>query len=182
MVSTDRSRPSSIETIFDGAYGEAGASIVVEGFLRAEVSLLALSDDLVPWVSRRLRIKRRTMETRGQTRAEWVRMHRSIFPKAWWSLSSRGGQKVLEGMAEEGMVFRGVLYVGLMLTQTVQRSEFIAVWRSGVSAALDVAQQDLLPILKDCADELKKKHLSIRSGASARRDVEEYPGSVEKAM
>jgi phosphoribosylamine--glycine ligase len=101
------------------------------------------------------------------------------------SLADTVIRPVLEGMANEGRVFRGVLYVGVMLTpQGMRVLEFNC--RFGdpeCQPLLMLLDEDLLPILIQCAQgQLTQSTLAIRSGATCCVVMASsgYPGSVEK--
>jgi phosphoribosylamine--glycine ligase len=101
------------------------------------------------------------------------------------ALKIRVIRPVLKGMAAEGRTFRGVLYVGAMITpQGTRVLEFNC--RFGdpeCQPLLMLLDEDLLAVLTQCAQgQLVQSDLAIRGGVSCCVVMAsgEYPGAVEK--
>ena len=105
--------------------GAAGQQVLLQEFLTGpELSVLALSDgrDLVVLPPAR-DYKRIGDGNSGPTPAAWAPTRRLPSPRKRYS--SKSGPEILEptvwGMAAEGRPFKGVLYAGLMLTDSGPR-------------------------------------------------------------
>ncbi|MEP0547883.1 MAG: phosphoribosylamine--glycine ligase [Rhodothermales bacterium] len=118
--SADAARASLREMLLDEAYGEAGATVVVEEFMRGEeASVFVLTDGadyvLLPPAQDHKRIGE------GDTGPNTGGMGAYapapvVTPSVLRAVEKQVVRPVLEGMAEEGTPYRGVLYVGLMMT------------------------------------------------------------------
>ena len=109
----------------DARFGEAGRSVVIEEFMAGEeVSLLALADGahIVPLASAQDHKRVGDGDTGPNTGGMGAY---SPAPALTPELEARAVAEILKpaiaGMAAEGRPFKGVLYAGLMLTQTGPR-------------------------------------------------------------
>jgi phosphoribosylamine--glycine ligase len=178
----------AVDALFDGAFGAAGAAVVIEELMEGpEISVLALCDGerfvcLPPAQDH----KRRFDGDKGPNTGGMGAYAPAPVPPGFMAeLSTQVIEPVLQGMAAEGRVFRGVLYVGVMLTANGLRVlEFNC--RFGdpeCQPLLMLLDEDLLPILVQCAQgQLTQTTLAMRQGASCCVVMasEGYPGTVEK--
>ena len=111
---------AAMNSMFDGAFGAAGAEVVVEEFLRGEeASFFAISDG-----DARDRLRQRTgsQARRRRRHGPEHRRHGRLFAAARDDArrsSERVMREIVEptvaGMAARGTPFRGVLFAGLMI-------------------------------------------------------------------
>jgi phosphoribosylamine---glycine ligase len=182
---------AAIDQAMDGAFGAAGARVVIEERLEGpELSIFALSD--------------------GEHRAYFppCRDHKRRFdgdlgpntggmgafcpvPGVSPALLERIDREVvaptIAGMREEGTPFQGVLYVGLMLTRDGPKViEYNARFGDPECQPLMLLlDEDVLPLLDACAHgRLESRNLRVHPGAAACVVLvaAEYPGSVERGM
>jgi phosphoribosylamine--glycine ligase len=119
-ATVDAARASLREILLDDAYGEAGARVVVEEFMEGEeASVFALTDGTDYVLLAPAQDHKRVGE--GDTGPNTGGMGAyAPAPLATRSVmravEERVVQPVLRGMADEGMPYRGVLYIGLMMT------------------------------------------------------------------
>ena len=103
-----------------GAFGEAGATVVVEEVLEGpEVSAFAVSDGttVVPLVLVAGLQADRRRRHRPQHRRAWARTRRCRTVDADTEAESGTcAARTVDVMAKEGVTYRGLLYAGLMLT------------------------------------------------------------------
>ncbi|MCI5076672.1 phosphoribosylamine--glycine ligase [Oricola sp.] len=111
---------AAIEDCFEGAFGEAGAEVVVEEFLEGEeASFFCLCDGTTALPLTTAQDHKRVGEgdTGPNTGGMGAYSPASIMTDA---LIAEVMEKIIDptmrGMAEQGMPFTGVLYAGLMLT------------------------------------------------------------------
>ena len=119
-VDAQAARASLGEMLLDDAYGEAGATVVVEEFMRGEeASVFVLTDGtdyvLLPPAQDHKRIGE------GDTGPNTGGMGAYapapvVTPSVLRAVERDIVRPVLAGMADEGTPYRGVLYVGLMMT------------------------------------------------------------------
>jgi phosphoribosylamine---glycine ligase len=113
---------AAIDECFEGAFGEAGAEVVVEEFLTGEeASFFYLCDGKTALPLASAQDHKRVGE--GDTGPNTGGMGAySPAPVMTEDLARRTYDEIIEptmrGMAEMGCPFRGVLYAGLMLTET----------------------------------------------------------------
>ena len=188
VCSDASSAHEAVDALFDGAFGPAGAAVVIEELMEGpEISVLALCDGenfvcLPPAQDH----KRRFDGDKGPNTGGMGAYAPAPVPAGFMeSLKKRVIGPVLKGMAAENRTFRGVLYVGVMITpQGVRVLEFNC--RFGdpeCQPLLMLLDEDLLPVLKQCAEgQLSQRELAIHSGVSCCVVMAsgEYPGKVEK--
>ncbi len=138
-------------------FGAAGDTLVIEEFLRGEeASVLAFCDGKMALLMPPARDYKRALDgdegpnTGGMgAYCPSARVGKALQDEVLQQII----QPVLDGMAEEGAPFRGVLYAGLMLTESGPKVlEFNC--RFGdpeTQAVLPRLESDLLPVLMDCA-------------------------------
>jgi len=110
---------AAVDALFDGAFGEAGAEVVVEEFLRGEeISFFALSDGVraTPFGSAQDHKRVGDGDTGPNTGGMGACSPPSLMTSA---LSDRVMREIVSptvaGMAARGAPFRGVLFAGLMI-------------------------------------------------------------------
>lgn len=188
VCTTAQEAHEAVDALFGGAFGDAGAAVVVEELMTGpEISVLALCDGeqfvtLPPAQDH----KRRFDGDQGPNTGGMGAYAPAPVPQGFiQEVEETVIGPVLAGMRAEGNVFRGVLYVGLMLTPQGPRVlEFNC--RFGdpeCQPLLMLLNEDLLPLLEQCArGELQQKELSIRPGVSCCVVMASggYPGPIEK--
>ncbi len=170
-------------------FGPAGETLVVEEFLRGEeVSVLAFCDGKKALLMPPARDYKRALDrdeglnTGGMgAYCPSARVSKSLQAEVVKEIM----EPVLRGMAEEGADYRGVLYAGLMLTDSGPKVlEFNC--RFGdpeTQAVLPRISSDLLPVLMACArGDLSEAELSLSSESSVVVALcsEGYPGHYPK--
>ena len=109
----------AVEDIFDGAFGEAGAELVVEEFMTGEeASFFVLCDgeNALPMATAQDHKRVGDGDT-GLNTAAWALIPASIMTPALIEQTMETIIKpTLATMARRGAPYRGVLYAGLMLT------------------------------------------------------------------
>ena len=192
FVSGDASEAhDAIDSIFAGAFGEAGHRVVVEELLVGpEVSVLALCDGkravaLQPCRDHKRRFDGDEGPNTGGMGAicpppgvdqELIdQIHREVL------------QPVVDGMAEEGHPFRGVLYAGLMLTEKGPKVlEFnVRFGDPECQPLMLMLNEDLVPwMLASATGDLPTRPLNWRDGAACCVVMVAggYPGPVERHM
>jgi phosphoribosylamine--glycine ligase len=110
---------AAVDALFDGAFGEAGAEVVIEEFLRGEeISFFALSDGVraTPFGSAQDHKRVGDGDTGPNTGGMGAYSPPSLMTQA---LSEQVMREIVSptvaGMAARGMPFRGVLFAGLMI-------------------------------------------------------------------
>jgi phosphoribosylamine--glycine ligase len=178
----------AVEQLFGGAHGEAGSSVVIEALLTGpEVSLLALCDGERFVTLPVAQDHKRRFEgdqgpnTGGMGAYAPVPVGGDLVAQVEESVIG----PTLAGMAAEGRPFVGVLYVGLMLTESGPKVlEYNG--RFGdpeCQPLLMLLDEDLLPLLHACAlGTLAPRRLRIRDGATCCVVMVSggYPGPIEK--
>lgn len=158
LADTFEDAERAIQGMFDGAFGDAGAEVVIEEFLRGEeASFFALCDGTRALAFASAQDHKRVGE--GDTGPNTGGMGAySPAPVMTDEMSARVMQEIvrpaLHGMQSRGTPYKGVLFVGLMIgDKGPQLIEFNA--RFGdpeTQVMLPRLDQDLLPLLKACAD------------------------------
>jgi len=180
----------AVEHIFGGAFGEAGAEVVIEELLDGpEVSVLALCDGerfltLPPAQDHKRRFEGdKGPNTGGMGAYAPVEVPEGLID----SVGNLVIAPTLQGMAQEGAPFSGVLYVGLMLTKDGPKVlEFNC--RFGdpeCQPIMCLIDEDILPLLLGCANgNLRKEPVSIKNGAACCVVMASggYPGNVVKGF
>jgi phosphoribosylamine---glycine ligase len=178
----------AVEHVFGGAFGTAGAEVVIEELLEGpEVSVLALCDGerfltLPPAQDH----KRRFEGDKGPNTGGMGAYAPVDVPEGLMELV---GESVIEptlrGMAAEGAPFTGVLYVGLMLTKDGPKVlEFNC--RFGdpeCQPIMSLIDEDILPLMLSCAHgELRERPVAVKGGAACCVVMASggYPGPIVK--
>ncbi|HEX8666958.1 MAG TPA: phosphoribosylamine--glycine ligase [Allosphingosinicella sp.] len=120
ICATAEEAQAALDIMFDGSFGAAGSSVVIEEFLEGEeASFFALTDGrtIVPFGSAQDHKRVGDGDTGPNTGGMGAYSPASILTPA---LERRAIEEIVEptvrGMAERGAPFSGVLYAGLMLT------------------------------------------------------------------
>lgn len=110
------------EMMVEGIFGEAGKKVVVEKMLEGEeISVLALSDGekIIPLASaqdhKRVYDNDRGPNTGGMGAYSPCPL---ISEEKFYQIVDATIRPMIEGMAKEGMPYRGVLYAGIMMTRS----------------------------------------------------------------
>ncbi len=158
LADTFEDAERAIQGMFDGAFGEAGAEVVIEEFLEGEeASFFALCDGTRAVAFASAQDHKRVGE--GDTGPNTGGMGAySPAPVMTEQMTNRVMQEIvgpaLRGMQARGAPYKGVLFVGLMIGDDgPQLIEFNA--RFGdpeTQVMLPRLNQDILPLLKACAD------------------------------
>lgn len=188
FVCTDEaSAHAAVNRVFDGGIG--GGRVVVEELLVGEeVSVLALCDGerfvVLPAAQDH---KRRFDGDQGPNTGGMGAY--APAPVATAELLEATAERVirptLEGMKAEGMPFRGVLYVGLMVTDDGPKVlEFnVRFGDPECQPVLMLLDEDIVPLLVACAKgELVERALAVEDGATCCVVMVSggYPGNYEK--
>ena len=179
----------AVDRMFEGAFGAAGHRVVIEERLTGpEVSVLALCDGSRAVAMLPCRDHKRRFDGDGgpntggmgaicpppDVDAEFIEaVRRDVL------------QPTVDGMAQEGSPFQGVLYAGLMLTpQGPKVLEFnVRFGDPECQPLMMMLDEDLVPLMLDCANgRLMDRPLSWRSGAACCVVMVSggYPGPIEK--
>ena len=180
---------TAIDAMFEGAFGSAGHRVVIEERLTGpEVSILALCDGTRAVPMMPCRDHKRRFDGDGGPNTGGMG---AICPPPDVSeaLVETVLQEVLQatvdGMAEEGTPFKGVLYAGLMLTPDGPRVlEFnVRFGDPECQPLMMMLDQDIVPLMLSCANgRLDTERLAWRSGAACCVVMVSggYPGAIEK--
>ena len=157
VAMSDKEARDAVEMIFGGAFGEAGAELVIEEFMEGEeASFFALCDGERALSFASAQDHKRVGE--GDTGPNTGGMGAySPAPIMTPEMSARVMREIIEptlvGMKARGAPYKGVLFAGLMLTKDGPKLiEFNA--RFGdpeTQVMLPRLQEDLLPLLMQCA-------------------------------
>ena len=157
VATCDTEARDAVEMIFGGAFGEAGAELVIEEFMEGEeASFFALCDGERALAFASAQDHKRVGE--GDTGPNTGGMGAySPAPIMDEAMSARVMREIIEptliGMKARGAPYKGVLFAGLMLTKDGPKLiEFNA--RFGdpeTQVMLPRLQEDLLPLLMSCA-------------------------------
>ncbi|WP_412057670.1 phosphoribosylamine--glycine ligase [Bartonella sp. DGB2] len=148
---------SAIDACFSGAFGEAGSEIIVEAFLSGEeASFFCLCDghNILPLTSAQDHKQVGDGDTGPNTGGMGAYSPAPIMDEA---MTSRTLEEIvkpaIQGMAERGAPFCGVLFVGLMITNKgPELIEFNARFGDPECQVLMMRlKDDLLPLLYDAA-------------------------------
>lgn len=177
------------EMLEDGAFGAAGSTVVVEDFLEGEeASVFVLTDGTDYVVLPPAQDHKRIGE--GDTGPNTGGMGAYapapvVTPEVLARVEAEVIRPVLDGMRAEGHPYRGVLYVGLMITASGPKViEFNC--RFGdpeAQVVLPLLQTDLADLLEALAHgRLGEETVEVRPGAAACIVLasEGYPGAYEK--
>lgn len=192
VAMTTAEAKEAVESMLSGnAFGEAGARVVIEEYLEGEeVSVLAFSDGktVLPMVSAQDH-KRVFDDDKGpNTGGMGAYSPAPIYtPQLAEQVVQQVLQPAVDGLRQEGRLYKGVLYAGLMLTkQGVKVLEFNA--RFGdpeTQAVLMRLQSDLVEIMLAVIDESLHEHeLSWTEDAAVCVVMASggYPGSYAKGQ
>jgi len=151
------------EAVLGGAFGEAGAEIVVEGFLEGEeASFFALADGehVLPLATAQDHKRVGDGDTGPNTGGMGAYSPAPVMSEALVETTMRRIiEPTVRAMAEKGRPFKGVLYAGLMITSAgPQLLEYNVRFGDPECQALLVRlKSDLLPVLLATADGLLDK-------------------------
>ncbi len=192
VAMTTTEAKEAVESMLSGnAFGEAGARVVIEEYLEGEeVSVLAFSDGktVLPMVSAQDH-KRVFDDDKGpNTGGMGAYSPTPIYtPQLAEQVVQQVLQPAVDGLRQEGRLYKGVLYAGLMLTkQGVKVLEFNA--RFGdpeTQAVLMRLQSDLVEIMLAVIDERLHEHELVWTEDAAVCVVMAsggYPGSYAKGQ
>ncbi len=182
---------AAVDTMFAGTFGEAGTAIVLEELMVGEeVSVFALCDGERHVVLPPAQDHKRRFD--GDAGPNTGGMGAYVPAPALDAEGLRRVQAeiirpVLAGMAAEGSPFTGVLYVGLMLTQTGPRVvEFnVRFGDPECQPLMAMLDEDLLPLLWSCATgTLVERALATKGGAACCVVMvsDGYPGRYPKGL
>lgn len=148
----------AVDEIMDGGFGSAGKKLVIEEFLEGqEVSLLCFSDGVTAYPMVPVQDHKRALE--GDLGLNTGGMGTYSPPPIWTSeLETKVMQEIvsptLKVMRERGTPFRGVLFLGLMITKRGPKVLEYNV-RFGdpeTQVVMKRLKSDLLPILWACTE------------------------------
>ncbi len=121
IAETTEEARAALDTMFDGAFGEAGSSVVIEEFLTGEeASFFAITDgkSVVPFGSAQDHKRVGDGDTGPNTGGMGAYSPaRVLTPELERQVLDRIVQPTVDALAAEGTPFSGVLYAGLMLTE-----------------------------------------------------------------
>ncbi|MEE2752158.1 MAG: phosphoribosylamine--glycine ligase [Myxococcota bacterium] len=182
---------SAVDALFDGAHGRAGMEVVLEELLHGEeASVLALCDGERMVVLPAAQDHKRRFDGDQGPNTGGMGAYAPA-PVVDEALAERIRQEVLlptlEGMAQDGHPFVGVLYAGLMMTS---RGPMVLEYNGRFGdpecqPLMMLLEEDLLPILLDCAEgRLESRELQIREGAACCVVMVSggYPGDYPKGL
>lgn len=190
IASTAEEAESALDLMFEGGFGRAGASVVIEEFLEGEeVSFFALTDGqaIVPFGSAQDHKRVGDGDTGPNTGGMGAYSPASILSRR---LEKRVMDEIVrptvDALAAEGNPYSGVLYAGLMLTRKGPRLiEYNARFGDPECQVLMVRlESDLLDLLCAVArGKLGEHPLPIFTGEAALTVVmaaQGYPGTPSK--
>lgn len=189
VAMSDSEARDAVETIFSGAFGAAGAEIVIEEFLEGEeASFFALCDGdrALPFASAQDHKRVGDGDTGPNTGGMGAYSPAPIMTD---EMNARVMREIIEptlrGMKSRGTPYRGVLFAGLMIgADGPKLIEFNA--RFGdpeTQAMLPRLEDDLLPLLLACARGALTQnsvHLSKRAALTIVHAARGYPEAPEK--
>jgi phosphoribosylamine--glycine ligase len=121
VAATAEEAQAALDTMFDGGFGGAGSSIVIEEFLEGEeVSFFALTDGetIVPFGSAQDHKRVGDGDTGPNTGGMGAYSPASILtPKLEKRVMDEIVRPTIEALAAEGNPYSGIVYAGLMLTR-----------------------------------------------------------------
>jgi phosphoribosylamine--glycine ligase len=189
VAMTLREAENAVRSMFAGAFGAAGAEIVVEDYLAGEeVSFFALSDGTraTPFASAQDHKRVGEGDTGPNTGGMGAYSPPPIMTPA---LSERVMREIVTptvaGMAKRGAPYRGVLFAGLMIAAGGPKLvEFnVRFGDPEVEAILARLQDDLLEFLLGCARGAlpgRAPKFSDETALTVVMAARGYPGAVEK--
>ncbi|CAH0498397.1 phosphoribosylamine--glycine ligase [Novosphingobium sp. CECT 9465] len=181
---------AAVDDMFDGAFGAAGAEVVVEEFMTGEeASFFALTDGatIVPFGSaqdhKRVGDGDIGPNTGGMGAYSPARV---LTPELEAEVLSKIIAPTVKAMADEGMPYSGVLYAGLMLTDAGPKLiEYNARFGDPECQVLMMRlESDLVEVLLACADNklssIESPHFSDDVAMTVVMAAEGYPGTPKK--
>ncbi|MFN4135053.1 MAG: phosphoribosylamine--glycine ligase [Novosphingobium sp.] len=181
---------AAVDHMFDGAFGAAGAEVVIEEFLSGEeASFFALTDGatIVPFGSAQDHKRVGDGDTGPNTGGMGAYSPaRVLTPELEAAAMTQIIAPTVKAMADEGMPYSGVLYAGLMLTeQGPKLIEYNARFGDPECQVLMMRlESDLVELLHACADNRLSAIQPPRFSADVAMTVvmaaEGYPGTPKK--
>ncbi|MDT0506453.1 phosphoribosylamine--glycine ligase [Novosphingobium sp. MMS21-SN21R] len=181
---------AAVDDMFDGAFGAAGAEVVIEEFMTGEeASFFALTDGatIVPFGSAQDHKRVGDGDTGPNTGGMGAYSPaRVLTPELEAETLARIIGPTVKTMADEGMPYSGVLYAGLMLTeQGPKLIEYNARFGDPECQVLLMRfEGDLVELLLACADNKLSSIEPPRFSADVAMTVvmaaEGYPGTPKK--
>jgi phosphoribosylamine--glycine ligase len=188
VAMTDAEARDAVEQIFSGAFGEAGAEIVIEDFMKGEeASFFALCDGERALAFASAQDHKRVGEGDVGPNTGGMGAY-SPAPVMTDEMSARVMAEIvaptLTGMKARGAPYRGVLFAGLMLTTDGPKLiEYNA--RFGdpeTQVMLPRLEEDLLPLLMQCATGALRSEPVALSPRTALTVVYAAPGYPENPL
>ena len=158
MAETDEEAEAAVDEIFSGKFGGAGAELVIEEWLEGEeASFFALCDGVhaIPLASAQDHKRVGDGDTGLNTGGMGAYSPAPVLSMSMgFAVMDRIVKPTLAAMAEKGMPFKGVLYVGLMITRSgPELIEFNVRFGDPECRALMLRlMSDVLPALIACHD------------------------------
>lgn len=179
----------AVESMFDGAFGDAGHRVLIEERLDGpEVSVLALCDGVraIPMLPCRDH-KRRFEDDEGPNTGGMGAVCPPVDATADLVEQVRAEvlQPAVDGMRAEGMPFRGVLYAGIMVTESGPKVlEFnVRFGDPECQPLMMMLDEDIVPLMLAAANgDLPDRSLSWKSGSACCVVMVSggYPGPILK--
>ena len=188
VAMTDAEARDAVEQIFSGAFGEAGAEIVIEDFMKGEeASFFALCDGERALAFASAQDHKRVGEGDVGPNTGGMGAY-SPAPVMTDAMSARVMADIiaptLTGMKARGAPYKGVLFAGLMLTKDGPKLiEYNA--RFGdpeTQVMLPRLEEDLLPLLMQCATGALRSEPVALSPRTALTVVFAAPGYPENPL
>jgi phosphoribosylamine--glycine ligase len=157
IAETEAEGAAAIDDILGGRFGPAGARVVIEEFMDGqEVSLFALCDGAhaLPFGSAQDHKRAFDGDQGPNTGGMGAYAPAPVFTAALEGAAMRQiVQPAITGLADEGSPYRGVIYAGLMLTESGPRLvEFNARFGDPETQVLMMRlESDIIPYLMACA-------------------------------
>jgi phosphoribosylamine--glycine ligase len=189
IATTEAEALDAIDDMFSGAFGDAGAEVVIEEFLEGEeASFFVLVDgqNVLPLVTAQDHKRVGDGDTGPNTGGMGAYSPAPVMDQAMIDATlDRIIRPTVRAMAEEGMPYKGVLYAGLMITRKgPELIEYNVRFGDPECQVLMLRlQSDLLPALIATADgTLDQVTLTWRDDVALTvvMATEGYPGSYEK--
>ncbi|MFN3458885.1 MAG: phosphoribosylamine--glycine ligase [Novosphingobium sp.] len=181
---------AAVDDMFDGAFGSAGAEVVIEEFMTGEeASFFALTDGatIVPFGSAQDHKRVGDGDTGPNTGGMGAYSPaRVLTPELEAQALSQIIAPTVKTMADEGMPYSGVLYAGLMLTeQGPKLIEYNARFGDPECQVLMMRlESDLVELLLACADNklssIQPPRFSSEVAMTVVMAAEGYPGTPKK--
>ncbi len=192
VVATDMATAeAAIKDCFDGAFGAAGARVLLEDCLVGEeVSILALCDgkSIIPLASSQDHKRALDGDQGPNTGGMGAYSPAPVAtPELWEQIAQQVLLPFLEGVQKDNLYFRGIIYAGIMVTaQGPKLLEFnVRFGDPETQAVLMRLDSDLVDALTACADgELSRIELKWTSEPSVCVVMasQGYPGDYPKGL